>query len=150
MKTSSLETLAANPPKNAFAAVRASAAKIAALESKLGLTPSPPIWNVSKAGSRIAQLESMVAASASAPEASEADKTLSAEIARRTAEHHAAAPAASKVAGAPVPPGVEKFGAARFCASVKIAGRKNTPVDPNSPLTGRARFAAALKIEGQN
>lgn len=117
----SLEILASTPPKIAFRNARDCASRITELESKLGLAASPPIWNISKANRRIAELESMVAA-------------------RST-------PAAPAVVALAVEPVAEKFGRERFCASVTAdAARK--PKSQNHPEKhGRERFSADVRVD---
>lgn len=67
MNEKSLATLAATSPKITFRTYREAAEKITSLETSLGLPASKPTWNIRRANSRIAELESMLAGGKAAP-----------------------------------------------------------------------------------
>jgi hypothetical protein len=58
MTDQTLKILRSTPPSR-LASLREIAPQIAALESKLGLPQSPPVWNVSKAQARLKELEAL-------------------------------------------------------------------------------------------
>lgn len=67
MIENSLKVLAASSPKITFRTYREAAEKITSLETALGLPAGKPTWNIRRANSRIAELESMLAGGKAAP-----------------------------------------------------------------------------------
>jgi hypothetical protein len=67
MNEKALATLATTSPKLAYRTFAEAAAKIQSLETALGLPAGKPTWNIRRANSRIAELESMLAGGKAAP-----------------------------------------------------------------------------------
>jgi hypothetical protein len=142
MKTA-FEILSQTSPKIVFRSYREAAARIAVLETELGLPPGKPIYGVRQGNERIRELETLLAARAKA-----------APVIAATPAPAAVAPDAAMVARcfgkvvselkaeAPAVTGRARFNAAIARDAAALSKVKN----PH--LSGRQRFAADLRIVG--